>query len=122
MTPLVEGLIALLGPVAAALILASLPGLRRRGWPAAFLCIAASVLSTVLAVHIVVGQWGGAGPVEAVTTWLSSDARAVAQVGVRLDGASASMLAVVCFVALCVQLFSLGYMHDEEPAGFGRYF
>ncbi|MBK8693855.1 MAG: hypothetical protein IPN17_16590 [Deltaproteobacteria bacterium] len=35
---------------------------------------------------------------------------------------SASMLVVVTLVALCVQVFSLGYMHDEQPPSFGRYF
>jgi NADH-quinone oxidoreductase subunit L len=46
----------------------------------------------------------------------------LAQVGTLVDGVSAPMLAVVAFVALCVQIFSLTYMHDESKRSYGRYF
>jgi NADH-quinone oxidoreductase subunit L len=41
---------------------------------------------------------------------------------VHVDGTSAWMLVVVTLVATCVQVYSLGYMHDEPPAALGRYF
>jgi NADH-quinone oxidoreductase subunit L len=46
----------------------------------------------------------------------------IADVGVHVDAVSSSMLVVVTTVALCVQVFSVGYMHEEPRPAFGRYF
>lgn len=46
----------------------------------------------------------------------------MAEIGARVDAVSASMLVTVTLVALCVQIFSVGYMHDESKPAFGRYF
>ena len=39
------------------------------------------------------------------------------EIGLRLDPVSAVMLLVVTIVGLCVQVYSLGYMHQDERKG-----
>jgi NADH-quinone oxidoreductase subunit L len=118
MSPVVLALVAVLAPVSAALVLAALYPLRKLGWPAAVLCIAGSLASFVAALELLAGRLSGAAPVESTVPWIPG----VADAGVRVDGVSASMLAVVTLVALCVQIFSIGYMHAEPKPAFGRYF
>ena len=120
--PIALALVALFAPAAAALLLAVAAPLRRRGAPAAALTVASSVTSLVAALLLLADRLSGAPAAVATAPWLRSGAAVVAEIGVRADGASASMLAVVTLVALCVQVFSLGYMHDEQPPSFGRYF
>jgi NADH-quinone oxidoreductase subunit L len=123
MTPaLASGAVALGAPALAALMLAVLPGLRRRGAPAAAACILGSVVSFGAAVRLLVERLGGGAPEVLAVPWIRSGGRVLADVGLRADGVSASMLVVVTLVALCVQVFSLGYMHDEARPAFGRYF
>jgi NADH-quinone oxidoreductase subunit L len=115
-------LLALGAPAAAALLLVLLPGVRSRGAPAAWLCIAASVASTVAAALLLAAQAGGEAPAVYAASWLEIAGRGVGDVGVRLDGVSTSMLLVVTVVATCVQVFSIGYMHEETRPSYGRYF
>ena len=121
MTPLELTGAALGAPAAAALILA-LPWPRRLGWPAAAITILASLASTAAALGLVLQRAGGATDVEVSAPWLVAQGRAVAYVGLRADGLSSAMLVVVTVVALCVQVFSVAYMHDEKPRAYGRYF
>ena len=114
--------ISLGAPILAALVLATVPALRRRGAPAAAICILGSVAAFGAAVLMLLDRLGG-GPAEVWSVpWLESGGVTIADIGLRVDGVSASMLAVVTLVALCVQVFSLGYMKSEEPPAFGRYF
>ena len=119
---LVYALVALASPAAAALVLAILSPLRKRGWPAAMLTIASSLVSFGAALALARDQLGGMPAAVASVPWLKSGVTTIADAGVRADGISSSMLVVVTLVALCVQVFSVGYMHDEEPPAFGRYF
>ena len=118
----VAAFVALLAPLGVAFLLAILPGLRRRGAPAAWLCIGASVAATVAAGVLLAGQLGGAEAMAWTTSWLTVDGHGFGELGFHLDGVSTSMLLVVTVVALSVQVFSVGYMHDEPPDAFGRYF
>ncbi len=65
---------------------------------------------------------GGAGGGDVTVPWLIARHRTVADVGFLVDGLSAAMLVVVTVVALCVQVFSIAYMHDESRPAYGRYF
>jgi NADH-quinone oxidoreductase subunit L len=115
--------ITLLAPAAAALLPAAIAPLRKRGWPAAVLCILASVASLASASMLLFDRLGrDAAPETWAVPWIRSGGATIADIGVHVDGISTSMLAVVTLVALCVQVFSLGYMHDEDGPGFGRYF
>ncbi len=120
--PLQLALVTVAAPVGAALVLAAIPPLRRRGWPAAALCILASVASLASAVLLLLDRLHTETPERWVVPWIRSASTVVAEIGLQVDGVSASMLVVVTLVALCVQVFSLGYMHDETPPAFGRYF
>jgi len=48
-----------------------------------------------------------------VWPWLPSDGKTLAEVGVLVDPTSTIMLCLVSLVALLVQVYSLGYLHDE---------
>ena len=54
--------------------------------------------------------------------WLPSGGKTIADVGVLVDPTSTIMLCLVSLVALLVQFYSLGYLHDEPPAALGRYY
>ena len=105
---------ALLAPVLAALLLVP-PAARRRGWPAATVCILGSVVSFAAAIALLADRLNDPAAQTLAIPWLRSGSSVIAEVGVHVDGIAASMLAVVTLVALCVQVFSLGYMHDEAP-------
>ncbi len=122
MSPLALALVALFAPLAAAALLVVLPWVRYRGMPAAVVTLAGSVASTVAAASLLWSRTTGAADVRAVIPWLQEAGRPIAEVGVLIDGVSAPMLVVVTVVALCVQVFSLGYMASEPPKAFGRYF
>jgi len=123
MTPaLTYAAVSVGAPILAAVVLAIVPGLRRRGAPAAFLCILGSVAAFGAAVLMLLDRLGGGAAEVASIPWLKSGGLPIADIGLRADGVSASMLAVVTLVALSVQVFSLGYMKSEEPPAFGRYF
>jgi NADH-quinone oxidoreductase subunit L len=119
--PILLAAVALLAPLAAALLLVAAPPLRHRGVPAAWVCIAASLASLAAAVRLV-ALHAEVGDARWTTTWIFAAAKPVASVGLLVDATSTAMLAVVTLVALCVQVFSVAYVHDESPRGFGRYF
>lgn len=123
MDPLHLAMIALGTPLLAALLLALGFPLRRRGRAAAFVSLfGASV--TVAASFTLLGSVlsGGASPVGWTVPWLLSGGSPLVEMGLWVDGISASMLAVVALVAFCVQLFSIEYLSAESPASLGRYF
>ncbi len=118
-------------PLAAALALIVVPRMRRYGKTAGYLSVGAAGAALVgsVAVFLDVAARGGAVLAHETIQWLPhgslesvAHARGVMEVGVHLDGVSASMLVVVCLVAFCVQVFSLGYMAEEPDTDFGRYF
>ena len=120
---LILGLVAVFAPLAVAALLLVVAPLRRQGKGAAGLSVLAALASFGSAAALLVDHLGGhAQPVLEQVTWLVASGRPIASVGVQLDGISVPMLAVVGLVALCVQVFSLAYMADEEDAAFGRYF
>ncbi len=115
-------LAAWLLPALSFLVLAIVFPLRRLGKPAAWfsiLCAAAAFVSAVMAWRI---QSVSAHPVHLVWPWLSSAGKNLADVGVLVDAQSTIMLCLVSLVALLVQFYSLGYLHDEAPAALGRYY
>jgi NADH-quinone oxidoreductase subunit L len=114
-------LLALLGPGAVALLLAIVTPLRNRV-SAIVLSIAAALSALAAAIVLVKGQLQPVPPQLLTIPWLLQDGVPFAEIGLRIDGISTSMLLVVTFVASCVQIFSVGYMHDESKPAQGRYF
>jgi len=115
------GLVALLAPALAALVLAVLPWLRHRGGAAAAVAISGSSVALLAAAGVLVERSSG-GDVRWTVSWLLAGGQDLARVGVLIDGVSAPMLAVVTFVALAVQVYSTAYMHGETGRSYGRYF
>lgn len=98
-------------------------GLFLHRWPkiSAYLSIGSIFVSFVLALIIGVGMFvaGEAITYEAAVKWLSMPGLQV-DMGILVDGLTAVMLVVVTFVALLVQIYSIGYM-DKDP-GFASYY
>ncbi|MFO0598669.1 MAG: NADH-quinone oxidoreductase subunit L [Myxococcaceae bacterium] len=123
-------LLATFLPLGTALLLVIVSPLRRTGLLAGLVSVVSAVTTLVAAVMLLVPRLqGSAAAVREVVQWLphsalngASHARGVIELGLQVDGISATMLVVVALVATCVQLFSIGYMHDEPKADFGRYF
>ncbi|MBK7584859.1 MAG: NADH-quinone oxidoreductase subunit L [Myxococcales bacterium] len=123
LSPVAWALVALFAPLAAAFVIAVAVPLRKAGKPAAYLAILAAALSLVGAVFLMLRQLRAPSDILIQTVrWLPSSGQTIADIGVRIDGISVPMLVVVTTVATSVQVFSLGYMADEPPAAFGRYF
>jgi len=115
-------LVALLSPVLSFLVLSIVFPLRRLGRPAAWfsiLCAAVAFASAVMAWRI---QSVAAHPVHLVWPWLPSAGKTLADVGVFVDAQSSIMLCLVSLVALLVQFYSVGYLHDEPAGALGRYY
>jgi NADH-quinone oxidoreductase subunit L len=115
-------LVALLSPALSFLVLSIVFPLRRLGRPAAWfsiLCAAVAFTSAVMAWRI---QSVAAHPVHLVWPWLPSAGKTIADVGVFVDAQSTIMLCLVSLVALLVQCYSVGYLHDEPAGAFGRYY
>ncbi|HVP59101.1 MAG TPA: NADH-quinone oxidoreductase subunit L [Myxococcaceae bacterium] len=117
----VLALVTLAAPLAAALLSVLIPALRHRGAPAATLTILGSLLATGAAGVLLTQDLAGRA-IRATVPWMVVQGRGLGQIGVRLDAVSIPMLAVVCLVALAVQVYSIAYMHEETPRSYGRYF
>ncbi|HEY6560451.1 MAG TPA: NADH-quinone oxidoreductase subunit L [Polyangiaceae bacterium] len=122
MKPLESALIALFAPLVAALILALCVPLRRRGRAAAWLSLAAGVTSLASTALLITGFLTHPEKLVRTVPWLLSSGVPLVEVGIRVDGISVSMLGVVGLVAVCVQLFSIGYLSSEPAPSLGRYF
>ena len=90
----------------------------------AFIGITAILMSFLLAVSIGIGviQAGDQfveHPLKQVVTWFEMSGLKI-EMGVQIDPTSAMMLFMVSLVALMVNIYSLGYMHDD-PA-FSRFY
>jgi NADH-quinone oxidoreductase subunit L len=121
MTPSTWAILSLFVPLGVAVLLGLMAPLRRTGRPAAFVSVAGALVALAGAVALLAGGDAALKPgVHLVYGWLS--AGPATAVGIHVDGTSAWMLLVVTLVATCVQIYSLGYLHDEPPAALGRYF
>jgi len=83
--------------------------------------IASVAVSCALSVHVLKQiYWDGVPTFDApVYTWLISDGVPM-DVGFLVDRLTALMMAVVTFVSLCVHVYTIGYMHDDD--GYTRFF
>src|SRR5499425_1580176 len=120
--PALPALVALLLPASAFLLLAVVAPLRRSGRPAAYLSVlfAAGALASALVSLRVTSASGGYSVW--LWPWIPTEAGPLTSVGVLADGDSALMLALVALISLLVQVYSLGYLADEQAPGLGRYY
>jgi NADH-quinone oxidoreductase subunit L len=119
--PVQLALATLFAPLGAALLSVVVPGVRHRGAPAAMLTIIGSLVATGAAGLLLFQDVAGTA-IRATVPWMVVEGRGLGEVGVRLDAVSIPMLAVVCLVALAVQVYSIAYMHGETARSYGRYF
>jgi len=105
-------------PFLSFLVLGLVPGLRRRGRAAGIVSTSAMALALVIAL----ANWRLGERAEAVWAWLPGDGGPMATVGVVVDPLSIPMLVLVCLISFLVQLYSLGYLHEEPAASLGRYY
>lgn len=109
----------LLLPTAAAAAIGLVPAIRRSGRAAGVLSVLAALASLGMGVAI----WAQVdAPVVVKLPWLPVGGETLAEIGVRLDGVSSTMLVVVGLVALMVQVYSLGYLKGEPDLHIGRYY
>ncbi len=111
-------LVVLASPFVAFLILAAAPPIRRRGRLAG----AVSIVATAVAFATAVAVWQSGTTLEELWTWLPGDGGPMARVGVMVDELSRPMLVLVTLVSLLVQIYSLGYLHEEPAPSLGRYY
>jgi len=111
--------IALIPLLPALAFAAMLPMSRRVRTAVRWLPLAAMSGSLALSVAAFLQVWPGGGeePVWGVSTVLATLGGAPVAVSMRLDPVTAVMLLVVTIVGVCVQVYSLGYMHREERQG-----
>src|SRR5438270_266208 len=108
-----------LAPIAAALVAAVLALTRRAERAAPYITIAAIVAAGLAAAGHPPSRLAARAGGLAVE-WLRLAPGFRITLGVHLDALSWVMVAVVCFVSLLVQIYSIGYMRGE--AGYARYF
>jgi NADH-quinone oxidoreductase subunit L len=113
MTPLTTALAVLLAPLASAVLIALFLG--KRGSAASALSTIVSALIALGALSLVLGGVRFAASLE----WLRFGAFSIS-LGFKFDDLAALMISIVGIVGLCVHVFSLGYMHDDEAKA--RYF
>jgi len=110
-------------PLASFVLLAVCWPLRRAGRVAGFISCAAAIASCLASLRLL--SWVTSGQIVSyrkVTPWLVARGETIAEVGVQIDGTSATMLVVVTLVAAAVQIYSLGYLKGEPDNDLGRYF
>jgi NADH-quinone oxidoreductase subunit L len=107
-------------PLLPALAFAAMAPMSRRARTAArWLPLAAMSASLLLSFAAFARVWPGGGeePVWRASMLLTTIGGSALSVGLRLDPVTAVMLLVVTIVGMCVQVYSLGYMHRDERQG-----
>lgn len=107
MAPTQLALLTLFTPLVSAAVIALF--LRRQG-------TLASIISTLAAVVVLFGAGSlayGGHRFEIAQEWLAFGDFSLS-LGIKFDDLAALMLMIVGVVGLCVHVFSLGYMHDDE--------
>jgi len=115
-------LIILGAPFAAFAINGLCTPLRRRGKLSAYLSITGICLSLVASIILLTVVLPEKKTFEASFTWVPFKIFKPISFGFLVDPLSSIMLFIVALVASMVQIYSLGYMSDEEPPSLGRYF
>src|SRR5436189_31869 len=75
--------------------------------------VVAILASWIVAVGTLVQIAQGHAGVERSIPWFSVGTFRL-ELGMAVDGLAAAMFAVVTTVSLCVQIYSIGYMHDDD--------
>ena len=115
-------LITLFLPLACFALLGAVWPLRHTGKLAGWISSASAMGALGAAVAAAAQYQSSPVPVEKTVSWLVRNGETIAEIGIRVDGISISMMLVVTLVAACVQVYSLGYLDGEPNNDLGRYF
>ena len=113
-------------PAASFLLIGVIAPLRRSGWAAAALSVAA--IGGALAAAVTMWQSArlpldGPPPNPSATwSWIPADGGPMATVGVMVDDLALPMCVLVTFISFLVQVYSYAYLHDEPRPSLGRYY
>jgi NADH-quinone oxidoreductase subunit L len=113
---------ALLLPLISFAVLTLVKPLRKSGAPAGYFSALMALGALGSSIAALLEYRDTANAYVATVPWLVNAGQSIAEVGIRLDGISATMMVVVGVVAACVQIYSLGYLHDEPKGSLGRYY
>ena len=92
------------------------------GHSAGYLTIAAVGLSFLISLAALFSTINNHGHIEyQIHEWLTVGAMQI-NVGILMDPLTAVMLVVVTGVSLMIQIYSVGYMSEEEDRGYSRYY
>lgn len=98
-------------------------GLRKNKFASALVSISGVTASLIYSIFLLVGYFQriheGLKPIETSFNWLSLGGLKI-KFGILLDPLGLLMLVVVCLVSLLVQVYSHGYMKDDE--GYSKFF
>src|SRR5689334_14904204 len=116
--------IVLFAPLAAAVLCACVPFVRKNGAISAFLSIGAIGAGLFLTLtKYFLPSLGGHGMAthEAIVSWVSIGGLQI-DFGTRVDALATTMMLVVTGVGLAIHVYSLGYMHGDPSKGrfFGK--
>jgi NADH-quinone oxidoreductase subunit L len=113
--------VILFAPLAAAVVVAVVPAVRRNGRVAAALSIGAIALGLVLTLwkYFLPALAGTFTVSEAIVPWMEMPGLRM-EFGARMDALATTMTLVVTGVGLAIHVYSLGYMHGD--ASMGRFF
>ena len=105
-------------PALAFALLAPLPRATRNAlrWVPA-VAMAGSLTGALAAFAMVLRSGGGDQPIYHTSFAIATIGGKALDVGIQLDAVAAIMLLVVTVVAMCVQVYSLGYMHRDGRVG-----
>src|SRR5919198_1414903 len=117
-TAVTYALVILAWPFLSFVALALVAPLRRAGRLAGVVSTAAMACALITAL----GTWRLGERAEAMWAWLPGDGGPMGTVGIVVDPLSTPMLVLVTLVSFLVQVYSLGYLHEEAPPSLGRYY
>src|SRR5262245_28989188 len=107
------GMLPLVFPLLAFFALVIVYPMRRAGLPAAIFSSAMAIGTIIAAASALLRFHASRTPDVVSVPWIITGGHPIASLSTRLDGISATMMLVVAFVAACVQIYSIGYLHDE---------
>src|SRR5918999_2907599 len=76
--------------------------------------IAAVGIGLVVSLLTFIELAGGRGDIEKAWTWFEFEGVFELEFGMKIDFLTAVMFVVVCTISLLVQIYSIGYMHDDS--------
>jgi NADH-quinone oxidoreductase subunit L len=105
-------------PFISFILIGLIPQIRKRRAASALTSITAIIITTLASTRLLLGG----EELHILFEWIPARTLSPIYFGFLVDPLSSVMLFVVSLVSLMVQIYSIGYMGEEEPGSFGRYY